>query len=402
MAWIENRGKGRIFIRWRLHDGTVPAQGPYPNKAAAERALADIEKQHPPRKRRRKNGPLPGVALPWREVLDAWKATRVAERAVAATVASEVHRTLLRILGEGELEWSTPADATPTAIAAWVTRRQGVGTARPLSYLRAVYRWAGRAYGQPFDAATWEAMKPPPSREADVELMPDELVAGVVERAKAYGPSVACLFSCLATYGWREVTAGRLRVADVDLVAGTIRLQVKRRPQGVVHALTPEHVAQLRELVKDRAAAAPLFLRPHVPDGGLPGWIDKHGRANPLIMFYRHHLAPMRPKAEPPRPPGARKLRKDRKPPMEIDPRFGGVYALKRVAITRLNAAGVDLRTIADITGHKTVTQVARYLRTSVSRTREALAKLAAANSALPMHSSTPAATPPETHNPQP
>jgi len=401
MAWLEPRGPKRWFIRWRLHDGTVPAQGPYASKAQATSALEAIEKQHPPRKRRRKNGPLPGVALPWAEVVDAWAASRLADRRITQASVDEYKRTILRITGEDELNWPTTGHVNTAGVTAWVALRRGRGTARPLSYLRSVYLWASEKYNQPFDRRSFITMRPPPSRENPVELMPDEVEAGVHARARAFGENVALLSECLATYGWRSITAARLIARDFN-PAGTMTLRVKRRANPLVHALTPEHTTRFAKLVKGLAPDAPIFVRPTTKEP----WLDKRGKATPFTTFYRWKLQPQRLLPEKPPKPGEIRHR-DRRPPTAPDSRWGGSYALKRLGITRLRAAGVDPKTIAEITGHKTVSQVERYFRTNLERTREALDKLVAArgapavaaapaaNPALPMHSE-PAESQPE------
>jgi integrase len=61
-------------------------------------------------------------------------------------------------------------------------------------------------------------------------------------------------------------------------------------------------------------------------------------------------------------------------------PHDAGVYALKRYAISRMLGLGLDPRTIASITGHRTVSLILdRYARTHEDRQRAALAALAAA-----------------------
>lgn len=56
--------------------------------------------------------------------------------------------------------------------------------------------------------------------------------------------------------------------------------------------------------------------------------------------------------------------------------RTPGIYQLKRRAISRMLAGGLDVATIASITGHRTPAGLLTYARTNEDRQRAALAVL--------------------------
>jgi integrase len=59
-----------------------------------------------------------------------------------------------------------------------------------------------------------------------------------------------------------------------------------------------------------------------------------------------------------------------------VTPDKPGIYHLKRRAISRLLAKGIDPATIASMTGHRTPSIILAYARTNEERQRVALAAL--------------------------
>lgn len=333
---------GAWRIRWRAADGSQPS-ATYPTRADAARAARELEIKLGPTVRgaRKALGPRPPTYLTIAQIIERWRQTRegtaLAQRPGSDEYMDEVVRKAQKIADD--LGWQTSRDARASDVANLKRLRKNVGVARPLSYLRAILRWAAENADQPLDVAADIAMRAPPSRKASVDLLTDREARVVLARARRLGQFA--LFSCLMVYGWRPITACRIKVGDVDLKRGTVRIGIKQNGEPWVHPLFAFHVDQLRPLVEGRPLSAPLFLSLR----GKRGWVPHR-----LSRFYAKRL----------RPGG----------------NAGNIYALKRLAITRMDAGlwpWADKLAIADIqlfTGHRTKEQVLRYLATNLNRAR--------------------------------
>lgn len=334
---------GAWRIRWRAPDGSQPSKT-YDAKSDASRAVRDLERKIGPtlRRKRRALGPQPPTFLSIETIADRWRETRegtaVATRPGADRYMSDAVRMACGMAED--LGWSTSRDANAPDVADLKRRRKNIGIARPLGYLRAILRWASENAEQPLDVAADVAMRAPQSRKAAVELLTDREAKAVLNRARRL--QQLPVIACLATYGWRPITACRLRVGDVDLKAETIRISIKQNGEPWTHPLFAFHVELLRPLVAARGPAEPLFLNTH----GKVGWTN-----GKLGGFYRHCL----------RPDGGR---------------TGNIYALKRLAMTRMHlglwpwSEPLSISDIQLFTGHKTKEQVLRYLATNLTRAR--------------------------------
>lgn len=340
-ASIERLRSGNWLVRVRRggRGSKKESAGVYPTKGAALEAAQALQERLPatPRPNKRPIGMGPA---PWTQVLEAWGKDRQTVGKHQPEVSAQAVRVAKAMAKE--LGWTTTADATPSDVARY-RDRHGRRGCRSMGYLRAAYRWAGETYGQPYDPAVFVALRPPPSRESVARLLTDEEWQAVEREARRLGQWP--LVHCLGTYGWRAITAMRLRVQDVDLANAAVRIQVKRRGQHE-HALTPETVKLLRPLLKGRKPEEAVFRAPW----GEP-WLQGMS-ADSIVGWYRRNL-------------------------YRLHRGAGGTYALKRRAISVMDELGFSLKDIATITGHATETQVARYLRTNLKRSRAFVAKLA-------------------------
>jgi integrase len=356
---------GAWRIRWRASDGSQPSKT-YPTRGEAARAARELAaKIGPTQRRKRAPGPQPPTFLTIDQIAQQWRDTRegtaIAQRPGADAYMDEVTKQAPLIAED--LGWTTSRDANPTDVANLKRLRRNRGVARPLSYLRVLLRWAAENAGQPLDFAADVAMRAPQSRKSSLELLTDREAKVILSRARRL--QQLPIISCLITYGWRPITACRLKVGDVDLRRQVIRIGIKQHGEPWEHDLFPGHVEQLAQLVGKRAAGEPLFLN----DAGTHRWWP-----GKLGGFYRHCLKP-------------------------TGSRAGNIYALKRLAMTRMHRGlwpWPEPLSIADIqlfTGHKTKEQVFRYLGTNRERSRFLVRGARGADGAPSRQGQPPAAT---------
>ncbi len=337
-AWLERRPYGYLVV-WRNAEGSRSSKS-YPSKAEAAQALRDFRTKTPPRRRRRVGGPAPVDALTLTALGALWMD---AKRADGVSGASTGLRRALAVATA--LGWERPGDASAVSVRAHLAETEGKGR-RDLSYLRAMLRWGSDHLSQPVDRSADAAMRPGASGHADVDLFTDAEWKAV--RARAYDLGQGLLIDCLATYGWRPITACRITCGDVH-ANGTVSLAVKRRKSPWTHPLFPLHAAAMRALAAGRKAGERLFLS----SVGTP-WPIHDGRASRFSCWYGVQLKP-------------------------LAPRCGGAYALKRWAISHMEAGRPpwsDRLTIAQIqlfTGHKVASQVLTYLRTNHQQAMRAM-----------------------------
>nr|MBA3777438.1 hypothetical protein [Betaproteobacteria bacterium] len=166
------------------------------------------------------------------------------------------------------------------------------------------------------------------------------------------GRDCGAIIAHLATYGCRPVDACRLRVRDFNAVAGTLTLGAaagRRLKNGgkATHPLLPVHVELYRTLISDRAPDEPLFLS-HACDAWAVG-----KSAGQLLDWYTanvsEHLLPR--------------------------PQWG-LYCLKDYAISTMDRDGIDDRTKALFTGHRSLAVFERYKTTNQERAGAALDRM--------------------------
>lgn len=338
MPWIEKRGRTRV-VRWKTTnpDGTetVHASGRLTEPKA--KALVDKLRAKLPDGRRRKAG-VRIVDHSVGDLCTRWKAAKILEG------------------GESSMNYAADAAKRAEAVAdaAGILRvsqatgdtvrvhreAEGSRADRPFGYLRAILQWAVDELGVEVDQRFFVASRPPPSAETECPVISVEQCEAMIVKAKRLEQWP--LVHCLLTYGWRPITACRLRVRDLNVAGLRITLKVKRTKKPHVHPLFAETVELLRPLIAGRRPDAPLFLSRR----GKP-WRTRGDSADGMTRWYGDNLHPIAPDA-------------------------GGTNALKRWALDRMDRGlapwkrPLTLREIRLFSGHKTDSQVVRYLRPSV------------------------------------
>jgi site-specific recombinase XerD len=130
--------------------------------------------------------------------------------------------------------------------------------------------------------------------------------------------------------GLRAGEVCRLKVADIDSDRMTLRIQQGKGHKDRYVTLSPRLLQELRGYWKEYRPSGYLFPG-KVPDRPMP-------RSTPLCIYKRAA-----------RKAGIRKA--------------GGIHALRHSYATHMLEAGVDLRTLQVLLGHRTILTTQRYLR---------------------------------------
>jgi len=343
MAYVEPT-RGGFKVRWREggRGSRLLTSRVFTSRDAADDYALRVAERLAARSRLGSIAPRLGLG----EVLERWLRSRLAERRVTPAGGAEIVR-LLRHLARAR-GWTSTGDITPAEVDRW-RGDNGGRNARVGAYLRAVLRWAGERIGQDVDPAALVALRPPKAaRRPRPDLPAAQLVATWRRQAARQSPHAEALVHCLASYGWRPVTAARMRVADVDLARGTVRLRgLKGTGDDLVHPLLPETVRLLRALCAGRRGDDALFLDPRTGRA----FQERARHRGSITGWWR----------------------------ATIDSGVGrGVYQVKRLAISNLLALGIAPQDVALFTGHRTLSQVLTYARTNEERAREALRTMGA------------------------
>lgn len=285
-----------------------------------------------------------GAVLDLPELIIRWERARVdaGKDPVHMEAAGKRLRALIKREG-----WSRPDDVTPSE----VERFRIKGCARSGAMLQGVLQWAFVVHNQPVHQRSLKLLSPGGRPRAPKRaLLTDEAVSRLLAKARTLSEGCHAVLHCLSTYGWRPITAARLTVGDLDLVAGKVTTSVKGGDT-VRHPLMEETLRLLRPLASFRAHDAPLFLDPRT---GL-GW-DVIG-AESIPIWFRDHVTA--------RGSGI------------------GVYDLKRYAITSMLRRGLRREQVAVFTGHRTLSVIDTYTLQNDETQAEALAALTATRQPL-------------------
>lgn len=320
MASVQPSGSGfRVFY---TRDGRRLASPQQASQAAAEAWMAEH---------------LPTLAA--KHVFDL---LRVWRNEAPSAHRDEVERRLSE--AARKRGWNTVESLDLAELRAW---QRAAPCARYGQYLVTILRWASEVHHLRIrpDALAWR----PDSyrRLAPVPLLTDAQAAGIRAASLKYGPRAEAVVDYLLTYGARPITACMLMRSDLDIPRGELVIRGAKHSGGWRHAVTDAHLAAWPKL--SNAEDGPLF--PH-PQEDRP-WRIKRGSARELCDWYRNTIA--------------KKLRLGR---------MGGIYHLKRYAITTMLRKGIDPATVALFTGHLDLQQVLRYAKSNVDLQRSALALL--------------------------
>jgi integrase len=230
-----------------------------------------------------------------------------------------------------ERKWASVADVTPSAIAGL-----RVHQAR---HLRALLHFA-ETQDQPFDRRVLLAAKPKAPRRTPSTLLTDQRVAELIAAATSISSGHGALVHLVATYGHRVESLIHLCISDYDQTAGTLTLPVKSGDTHR-HPITAATRKILDGLVRDAHGLPHSAESPLLPAHGRTAWTT----ATQFCGWWR-----------------------------TIGKSGEGILDLRRYAITRMLGLGLDPKTVASITGHRTVSLLLNtYSRTSADRQTAAM-----------------------------
>lgn len=357
-AWIEGKKRvGPWRVRWReridskLVKKASPAFHSLPEVNAELEAvnlrLAKIDALQPRRRT---------TLMPMAKVVERWKRDSLKDGSVRQHYADEVERTLVGPRGVCTVQgWEYTNQITADAVSEWRSSRER-GHTKPIAQLQSMMRWARSVLKQPIDEDLLNLAKvTPPPRPAPPLLTADQVVA-IVARAYTFGESIGTAIEHLSIFGCRPIDLCRLNVGSWNRTTRMLTHETTKsrtRPSHPIKAPFEKHAARLDRLSAGRRADAPLFLSPT----GERWEIDPRGTAREIGDWYWWHISATIP---------------------SIAPNQRGIGLLKDYAISNLEAAGVDDRTKALFTGHRTLSVFERYKTTNDTRAEAALAKLGA------------------------
>ncbi len=329
MASLEKTAGGYRVSWWTNGRGSKRGKSPvFPIKKHALEAKRRIEAENAAAKPMRA-----GAAVGWEELVARFVKSK--ERR-SARYESDIRDTCMRHAKDHA--WTAAADVTADQVKAL-----------PLHSIRIVLAVLRYAEAEGIAVARLSTKVSPPGRPRAPrdDSLTSAQVAELIAKATAWHPSNGVLAHMIATYGHRAETLIAATVGSVDLSLGRIVLQVKSGDT-IRHPVTKETQELLRQVMGDRPATAPLF-----PGHGDLPWSSGHAFA----QWWSHSIA-------------------------ADFPRKAGILDLRRYAISRMLGMGLDARTVADITGHRTVSLLLNtYARSDDARRAVAIAALEAAGS---------------------
>jgi integrase len=329
MASIERHGNGFRAVFWTNGRGSKRQKTQV--FARKSEALAAARRLSVMVKAKKKIGI--GAVLSWEELIERYK-IRLAERKQGAhRYPAEVENSLKKLIANRG--WRNVEDVNPG----------NVGELRVSEhrYLKAILRFA-ELLGQPVDARCTRLVAPKRKKKPQKPLLTDDEIKSLMERARRFSPFLEAAGHLVATYGHRPQSLAVMECGDVRLNDSppTIAMPVKSG-DFIQHPIMEETVKLLRPLVTGRGIKERALLR---PDG--ENWKD----GDALSGFWYHQVGEW------------------------VCPDRPGMYELKRRAISRLLAAGMDVATIASITGHRTPSVILTYARTNDERQKAAIVAL--------------------------
>lgn len=337
MASLERLPSGRWRVRWREGGRGSPwhKSPSVAGKAAAVVMRAQIEADLVARAGRRV-----GAIEPFRVLAAAW----ILHKTNAGRDPDHTRREGIRLRALlDRYGWADLCELTPSQVdAARLQTRNADGepvrwSPRAGALLAACLRWAAERRGASIDTRTLVALRPgPPRRQPPRTLVGADEVQRWQTTADAISPDCGALVHCLTRYGWRPITAARLRVSDLDQARRVIRVAVKGGDT-IEHPIMPETAALLAGLAADRQPGDPMFIDPRTGRGfAISGTYT-------VPQWWRDHI-------------GAKS------------------YDAKRWAISHLLRVAPP-HEVARITGHRTPAVLFRYAVSTEARSRSILGK---------------------------
>jgi integrase len=318
MASLTKRGKV-WSLRWR--EGGKAHRQSYGTKREALEAQAKLETRTAATKPARGR-----LIIPLTELVERYFNQRPSDyndrdrRIIALALANHTH-------------WTRAADPHRDELLALP-----VGQYR---LIRSILRYAA-AIGQSVDPALMHLRRPGTGRKPQPALLTTDQVNAALNRAMAWGECSHLAVHLVATYGHRPASLIKLRINSLQ--GDQLTLDVKGGDTHA-HPILPTTKTLWTAAAGTRPTNAKILLHSQ----GAP-WANGCSLAN----WYYQHVGP------------------------HAHPHDPGIYALKRYAISSMLAAGLDAKTVASITGHRTPSLLLNtYARTNETRQRQALNTLA-------------------------
>ncbi|MCE1236100.1 MAG: tyrosine-type recombinase/integrase [Hyphomicrobiales bacterium] len=256
-------------------------------------------------------------------------------------------------LGELRRYLAEPARETPatpsglTAYAEWLAGPRDLAPAtvkRRLACLRALFGWAerqGLIEASPFRTAEVRVRLP---KRLPRCLTAAELRALFRTRREA-PPKIALAILLLFTTGMRVAELCALRLGDIDLDRRTLRIRGKGDRERQVYLISTEVVSELRAHIRDRGLQrAPATTRLFGSAGGTAA-TDRIRR-------------------------GLRRVAEAAGLSRRITP-----HMLRHSAATSLLEAGIDIRFVQRLLGHRSISTTEIYTHVSDERLKQAVSK---------------------------
>lgn len=253
---------------------------------------------------------------------------------------------IAKYLGEGGLSPEAPSGLT--AYAEWLSTKRNLAPTtvkRRLACLRALFAWAerrGEIGTSPFRVTELRIRLPKrlPRCLSAVELK--TLFAARRERGAAIALAILLLF----TTGMRVSELTALTVADIDLERRTLRVRGKGDRERLVFLTSGEVVSELRSFMKDEG------LKRAVPST----WLFRNRNGGRLSTNgIRHKL---------------RSIAANAGLSRRITP-----HMLRHSAATSLLEAGIDIRFVQRLLGHRSISTTEIYTHVSDERLKQAVFK---------------------------
>lgn len=222
----------------------------------------------------------------------------------------------------------------------WGTQRQR------LAVLKVFFRWAVRARHALYNPASEIEIPPRPPRLPNVVLTPEEVEAlmAAPDVSTPAGLRDRALLETLYSTGLRRMEASALKLADVHLTAGVIRVREGKGGRDRVVPIGDRAAAWLEKYLCD--------VRPLLTAGDDPGFVflTDYGEG-----FGLHRMAPL----------VKRHLRRSGYQG------HGACHLLRHACATHMLENGADVRFIQALLGHADLNSTQIYTRVSIRKLKE-------------------------------
>ena len=353
----KDKRSGTWYIRWREGKSNRAVRG-ISSKAEAESQARRIERELSTRE------PLaPGQYISPADSVDHYLATRLSTTEAHRIRLAGAVRRLIRMR-----EWTSWDKITPATV-------QGMNP-HQARCLRAVLRWA-HENGQHIHPRVIVASRPKNIRKPQAPLPDPKAVSEAIARADEWHLADGTIAHLIATYGHRAQSVVGIRVKDWEQNENGAFLTLPVKSGDIHrHPLIEETVRRFTILSKGKSLDEYLLV----------GHLGCAWTSGPkYTTWWSHHIAGTK-QDQAVKERARRKRHGEKVEEVARTPSGMGILDLRRLAITNLLGLGLDGKTVASITGHRTVSLILNtYARTTEERQRTAISALARSQNVLKM-----------------